>query len=194
MNNFKLVSKQNIGVVLFLLVLIFISQSRLFDFLFYTTLGRAFFIFLLLIISYLNKILGVVTVLLAIVMINNKDEIYFEGFNNGGVDPSGNVPPDASGNVGQKPGPALGPKPGPQGQQGQSSGQQNPAATATKAQNVKQDASGNVAAEGFDILGTENNLKRGKKSNSIPVNNSVRKSGNVDPYYSSSFGNNYSQF
>jgi hypothetical protein len=58
----------------------------------------------------------------------------------------------------------------------------------------RRDASGNVAAEGFDLLGTENNLKRGKKSNSIPVNNSVRKSGNVDPYYNSSFGSNYTQF
>ena len=57
-----------------------------------------------------------------------------------------------------------------------------------------QDPSGNIAAEGFDILGTENNLKRGKKSNSIPVSNSIRNSEQVDPYYTSSFDNSYSFF
>jgi len=188
--NFKLVSKQNMGIVAFLLTLIFISQSRLFDFLFYTALGRAFFIFLLLIISYLNKILGVVTVLLAIIMINNKDEIYFEGFGTVGGDASGNVPSDASGNKpGPSPMPGVAPRPGPG-----PTPAQKPTTATTQVQRPKTDASGNVAAEGFDLLGTENNLKRGKKSNSIPVNNSVRKSGHVDPYYNSSFGNNYSQF
>jgi hypothetical protein len=59
-----------------------------------------------------------------------------------------------------------------------------------------EDPSGNIAiaTEGFDILGTENNLKRGKKSNSIPISNSLRKSENVDPYYTSSFDNSYSLF
>jgi Cft2 family RNA processing exonuclease len=36
--------------------------------------------------------------------------------------------------------------------------------------------------EGFDILGTEQNLQRGKKSNTIMVNEDMRKSSNVDPY------------
>jgi hypothetical protein len=36
--------------------------------------------------------------------------------------------------------------------------------------------------EGFDILGTEQTLLRGKKSNTIMVNEDMRKSKNVDPY------------
>jgi hypothetical protein len=177
--NFKLVSKQNMGAVLFLLLVIIISQSRLFDFLFYTSLGRAFFILFLLIIAYLNKILGVVTVLLAILMINNREQYsYFEGF----TDPSGNNMSDPSGNTITK-------------SSIESTLQQKKSNLESAIQTKQsQDPSGNIAAEGFDILGTENNLKRGKKSNSIPVSNSSRKSGNVDPYYHSSFDNSYSYF
>jgi hypothetical protein len=39
-----------------------------------------------------------------------------------------------------------------------------------------------IVTEGFDILGTEQNLQRGKKSNTIMVNEDMRKSENVDPY------------
>jgi len=42
-------------------------------------------------------------------------------------------------------------------------------------------------AEGFDILGIENDIKRGKQSNSISVNNSTRDSDSVLPYEGSSF-------
>ena len=37
-------------------------------------------------------------------------------------------------------------------------------------------------SEGVDILGTEQNLQRGKKSNTIMVNEDMRKSENVDPH------------
>ena len=172
--NFKLVSKQNMGIVLFLLLAIIISQSRMFDFLFNTALGRSFFLILLLIISYCNKILGVVTVLLVIIMMNNRDEMYYyyEGF----TDASGNKMEDASGN------------------RVDASGNRVAKMAAIKhAKSTK--SSDSTTTEGFDLLGTENSLKRGKTSNSIPVNNSVRKSGNVDPYSSSSFANDsYSMF
>jgi hypothetical protein len=39
-----------------------------------------------------------------------------------------------------------------------------------------------INTEGFDIMGTERNLQRGKKSNSIMVNEDMRKSANVDAY------------
>jgi hypothetical protein len=39
-----------------------------------------------------------------------------------------------------------------------------------------------VINEGFDILGTEQTLQRGKKSNTIMVNEEMRKYDNVDPY------------
>ena len=39
-----------------------------------------------------------------------------------------------------------------------------------------------VINEGFDILGTEQTLQRGKKSNTIMVNEEMRKYDNVDPH------------
>jgi hypothetical protein len=50
------------------------------------------------------------------------------------------------------------------------------------------------ASEGFDILGTENNIKRGKQSNSISVNSIMRDSNNVDPYDDSSMKESFSFF
>jgi len=180
--NFSIVSKQNMGVVVFLLLVIIISQAHLLDFLFYTSLGRAFFILLLLIIGYLNKILGVFTVLLAILLINNRENHfhYFEGItdmahtsssssSSDSVVNDGSLVKDPSGNTVVK-----------------------DTIISEKTIDLIKDPSGNIATEGFDILGTENNLKRGKKSNSIPVSNSIRKSENVDPYYTSSFDNSYS--
>jgi hypothetical protein len=51
--------------------------------------------------------------------------------------------------------------------------------------NVETDALDNnkyIVNEGFDILGTEQNLQRGKPSNKILVNEDMRKSDNVDPH------------
>lgn len=187
--NFSIVSKQNMGVVVFLLLVIIISQGHLLDFLFYTTLGRAFFILLLLIVGYLNKILGVFTVLLAILLINNRENHfqYFEGITDmshtSSAEPSSS---SSSSDISVVKDDSL---------------VKDPSVKDTVKDTVisekpVEDPSGNIAiaTEGFDILGTENNLKRGKKSNTIPVSNSMRKSENVDPYYTSSFDNSYSLF
>lgn len=178
--NFSIVSKQNMGVVVFLLLVIIISQSHLLDFLFYTTLGRAFFIFLLLIVGYLNKILGVFTVLLAILLINNRENHfqYFEGITDM-ADTSSSSSDSIVKDVSLVKDPSV-----------------KDTVISEKTIDSIKDPSGNIAiaTEGFDILGTENNLKRGKKSNSIPVSNSIRNSENVDPYYTSSFDNSYSLF
>ena len=186
--NFKLVSKQNIGFVLFLLLSIILSQSRFFEFLFHTYLGRAIFIVFLFLISYLSKFLGIVSVLLVILIINYKDEqVYYEGFTDASgneiMDASGNVIRDGSGNVIRNPlmVHAL--------VKNNTNSSSSPDSTTTDPSTTT------TTTEGFDLLGTENTLKRGKKSNSIPVNNSVRQSGNVDPYFSSSFDKeNYSAF
>ena len=187
--NFSIVSKQNMGVVIFLLLVIIISQAHLLDFLFYTSLGRGFFIFLLLIIGYLNKILGVFTVLLAILLINNRENNfqYWEGFTataDTSSSSSDSIAKDVSTKV-------------PSSKDSSNNivlDTVKDTVISEKTVDSIKDPSGNIATEGFDILGTENNLKRGKKSNSIPVSNSIRKSENVDPYYTSSFDNSYSLF
>jgi hypothetical protein len=57
-------------------------------------------------------------------------------------------------------------------------------APAAKPKHSEQDTLDNtyINTEGFDILGTERNLQRGKKSNSIMVNEDMRKSEHVDAY------------
>jgi hypothetical protein len=78
--DFKLVSKNNLGAVTALVLVIILSQSRFFNFLLDTALGRAILILFVLFISYTNKILGVVSVLFIIIMFNNSDIGYMEGF------------------------------------------------------------------------------------------------------------------
>ena len=77
--DFNLVSKNNLGVVTALLLVIILSQGRFFNFLLDTALGRAILILFILFISYTNKILGVVTVLFIIIMFNNSNIGYMEG-------------------------------------------------------------------------------------------------------------------
>jgi len=79
--DFKLVSKNNMGVVATLLLVILLSQSRFLNFLLETPLGRAVLILFILGISYTNKILGVVAVLFVIILVSNsKMAVFAEGF------------------------------------------------------------------------------------------------------------------
>jgi hypothetical protein len=77
---FMLVSKNNMGVAATLILVILLSQSRFFNFLIETALGRAFLILFILVISYVNKMLGVVAVLFIVIMFNNSNIGYMEGF------------------------------------------------------------------------------------------------------------------
>jgi beta-lactamase regulating signal transducer with metallopeptidase domain len=158
-------SKNNIGGAVALLFVILLSQSKIFNILIDTVLGRMVLIAFLLIISYLNKILGVVAVLIIVIMFNHSNIGYMEGFTS---DASNNavstIKTDASNNV---------------------------------ASTIKTDASNNhtsTATEGFDIIGKESNIKRGKQSNSIPVNDFMRESNSVAPYEGSSNLESFSAF
>ena len=78
--DFKIVSKNNLGTVITLLFVVILSQAKFFNFLLDTALGRAILIAFVIIISYMNKILGVVSVLFIIIIFNNSDIGYMEGF------------------------------------------------------------------------------------------------------------------
>jgi hypothetical protein len=78
--DFKLVSKNNLGAVATLFLVILLSNARFFDFLIDTALGRTILILFILGISYTNKILGVVAVLGIIIAFNNSNIGYLEGF------------------------------------------------------------------------------------------------------------------
>ena len=174
-----------------LLGILILSQSRLFNLFTETILGRFVLVMLLIVLSYLNKILGVVFVLILIISMNYKydayDFSYMEGFTPDGsgnsTDGSGNAA-DASGN---KPSPGSGNKPSPGGGNKPSPGGGNKPSPGSK------DASGN-SVEGFDVLGIERNLQEGKNSNSIHVQHGSRKYEKVDPFHNSYFGNSFSPF
>ena len=84
--SFNFVSKNNIGAVSTLVFIIMLSQSRIFDFLIDTVLGRAFLILFILGISCTHKILGVVAVLFVIIMFNQSSLGQLEGFTSSGAD------------------------------------------------------------------------------------------------------------
>lgn len=193
--DFKLISKNNIGTVVLLLLVIALSQARTFNLLIDSALGRAFLIIFILCLSYCNKILGVVGVLFIIIVFNTS--MYSEGFENISTDASGNKT-DASGN----PTTQMTPDQIKQMIQQQiqqkmsSNGSTSTDSTSTDSYISKKskNSKNTEAAEGFDILGIENNIKRGKQSNSIPVNNLMRDSDSISPYEGSSFLGNFSPF
>jgi hypothetical protein len=193
--DFKLISKNNIGTVVLLLLVIALSQARTFNFLIDSALGRAFLIIFILCLSYCNKILGIVGVLFIIIVFNTS--MYSEGFENISTDASGNTT-DASGN----PTTQMSPDQIKQMIQQQiqqkmsSNGSTSTDSTSTDSYISKKskNSKNTEAAEGFDILGIENNIKRGKQSNSIPVNNLMRDSDSISPYEGSSFLGSFSPF
>ena len=78
----KVISKNSVGAVGALILTILLSQARLFDFLIDTILGRMVLLLFILGISYANKIHGVVSVLIVIIMFNQSNFGLMEGFEN----------------------------------------------------------------------------------------------------------------
>ena len=78
--DFKFNSKTTLGAISTLTLVIILSQSRFFNFLIDTALGRAALICLIIGISYTHKILGVISVLFVIIMFNQSYLGSSEGF------------------------------------------------------------------------------------------------------------------
>jgi hypothetical protein len=165
----------NLGGAGALLLLILLSQSKFFNFLLDTALGRSILILFILGISYINKILGVVSVLFIIIMFNNSDIGYMEGFTNSlpknttttteNTTPTNTVLSDE-----QK--------------------QKMLAQLQEKAKETHSSTSTSSGAEGFNTFETERNIQKGKSSNSIPVNQSATQSEDVDAF--GTFGGKFS--
>ena len=183
--DYNLVSKNNIGVVGTLILAIFLSQSRSIDFLFRTVLGRLTLIVLILAMSYTNKILGVVGVLFVVIIFSSTN---IEGLDNmetttttdttvtdttipdttdeaTGKDAKGTntiVKKDKKSN-------SVSGTPIDEAQTGVTEDTNTEdITTANAGENV--DTTENAAVEGFDIIGLERNMQKGKDSNKIPVN------------------------
>ena len=190
--NFKFVSKNNIGVVVALLLAVLLSQAKFFNFLFDTALGRSVLVLLVFILAYVNKIVGVVAVLFIIILFNQSNSGYLEGF----TDASGNkeartaerkqIKQNVKANVAPKA--ATTTKPITTTTKPITSATPTTPAPATPLQ-PKLTSSVKGGAEGFDVIGTENNIQRGKQSNKIPVSQHMRESANV-----SAFDGSYSDY
>ena len=166
---FNIVSKNNLGVVTALLLVIILSQSKFFNFLLDSALGRAILILFILFISYTNKILGVVSVLFIIIMFNSSDIGYTEGF----------VPTLSSTNSVNKDINSTTPVTA------------TPTAAPVTATKKSQDTTG--GAEGSNLIESDRTIKLGKKSNEISTQKSTN-TENIEPFsgiYSSSVGSSY---
>lgn len=174
----KFMNKNNIAGAIFLLLVLLFSQSTTFNFLLNSLLGRALLVVSILYISYLNKYMGLALVVFVSCMFYSNDTYYFEGMEN--------AKPDES---------IIEVK------------ETKTTTIAVDASNVQMDVSANmvppkvepkkdenVAAEGFDILGLENSIKRGKQSNAIPVDASIREVDYVAPFDSFSFSETFLPF
>ena len=202
--NFNLVSKNNIGVVVALLLVILLSVSKVFNFLLDTTLGRSVLVLFVLILAYVNKILGVVSVLFIVILFNQSDFGYLEGF----TDASGNsTTPSANEQanmaareaerkkIRQNVKASMAAKTATPATTPATTAPAAPAATPAPAAPAPPAISMPIkgGAEGFDIIGTENYIKRGKQSNKILVSDHMRESNNVSAF-DGSFTDSYSAF
>jgi hypothetical protein len=77
---FNLGSKNNMGAIATIILIILLSQSRFFNFLIDTALGRVFLLAFIFAITCMNKILGVIVVLFIMIMFNQSTIGYMEGF------------------------------------------------------------------------------------------------------------------
>jgi hypothetical protein len=225
MKNFKMVNKNSVGGAGLLLFFIVVSQARLFDFLIDTSLGRIFLILFLICLSYCHGILGVVGVLLIIIAFNHSGLSFLsEGFEN--TSTTATTPTAGDGTLKAKlqanPTAAAAVKAQIQARAA-ASGKTLPTTTTTDPTTTTTDPTTTTTdptttttdptttdptttttdsfvttrgLEGFDVLGIENNLKRGKQSNSIPTSSYSKQDSDFISAYegSSSIFGNFSLF
>jgi septal ring-binding cell division protein DamX len=196
--NFKLVSKENLGCVILLLLVVVLSLSKTFNVTPETHLGRVILILFVLVISYLNNILGVVAVLFIIIILSGNNMFYQEGFDsNMSNTSSDSSKSDISKDTKKE-------KEVTEVQKGDntvdvSSNQHIPIPPTSTMPQIKPPSNessiaSSAATEGFDIIGLENDMKKGKQSNSIPVNAFMRESQFVSAYEANPFKESFANF
>jgi hypothetical protein len=162
--DFNFESKKNTGIVVTMILIILLSQSKFFNFLINTALGRSVLILLILGISYTNKILGVVSVLFIIIAFNQSELAYLEGYT-GNTTEISNDTKKKSIDV-------------------HHIEYSNPDEKPTSEQHDSR--------EGFNNIDREGMILKGKRSNEVPVFSNVRnQSENIDPADKSSYTSSY---
>lgn len=168
----KLISKNNIGIISTLFLVMLLSQSRCFDFLTETPLGRLFLLGITIFICCTNKIFGLLAVIFIIIAFNLNDSNVVQSYNFYEGFKEGNKPEEKIEELIKKV-------------------KTDVSETATT---TSSSVSGN-AREGFCMPDRELNILRGKQSNAIPVFNKSREQINeVDPTDKSAFSSDYAPF
>jgi hypothetical protein len=199
--NLKLVSKNNVGIVATLILVILLSQSRFFGFLTETPLGRMILLTVIILIAYTNKIFGLLGVLFIIIAFNQNDGNIVRSYNfYEGFDALANRSDDKS-NIGNitddktkiddktitddKTAKAI----------KNNISTQNTTTDSSQTDTTSSSRNLSIAREGFCMSDKELNMLRGKQSNTIPVYNKMREqSDEVDPSDKSVFTNIYTSF
>ena len=182
------ISNKNTGAVILLLLILLLSQSRIVDLFVNSALGRVALLVFILAISYLNNTLGVISVLLIILMLNNSGWNILEGA----------VTMDATEStaVADAVAAPVVAEESEEDKKKRIDDLQTQLADAKAAlSNSDPESEPKVTTEGFDILGTERELQQGKKANSIGVDSSCRNCDMVSPMEDNSiFSNIFSVF
>jgi hypothetical protein len=188
----KLVSKNNMGVVITLILVILLSQSRFFDFFTETTLGRMFILLLIIFISYTNKFLGLLAALFIMITFNQYDTNIVQSYNYyEGFDGSGNsVVNQDKINIDKVKEDAMKQKLTDLKNKDNSS--QTATTSSSAASTTTSESFG--GREGFCMTERESNILRGKQSNTIPVFNNARDQNDVSPSDKSMFSDAYASF
>lgn len=161
--------KNYLGLIAIIVLVIFLSQFRIFNFLLNTYLGRLILISFIIFISCMNEALGLIAILFFILAFKHYRKMgnifLLEGFDNQNKDVKKNQD-DKDKKIVAK----------------------NNVKTETISSSVA-----SVAREGFCITDKETNMLRGKQSNSVPVFDGLREqSDDVSPSDKSVFTNDYS--
>jgi hypothetical protein len=192
-------SKNIMGIVTTLILVVLLTQSRFFDFLTETPLGRVILLAFIILISCTNKILGLLAVLLIIIAFNQYapwDNVvqsynYYEGFDVSGNAHAATVVNDKATmlkfkeNVMKKKLQDVNNKISDASQK----------ATTTSSSSSSSSTETFGGREGFCMTDRESTMLRGKQSNSIPVfNNSREQDDDISPSDKSVFSTSFSSF
>jgi len=202
-------SKNSIGIFFTLLLVLLLSESRLFKIFTDTYLGRIILISILLFVSYLNKIVGTICVFIIVIMLSIMKPTY-EGFDDNKEDENNKTTEADKNKVKNELGKDVSSETTTTGGNNTTTPTQVSNETKTSSEDVtvspdkkidvvttaSADENKNVVTtiEGFDLQSTENNIRRGRQSNSIPVNQYNKQAIEVDPYEESSFSNFFGLF
>lgn len=189
------ISNKNTGAVILLLLILLLSQSRIVDLFVNSALGRVALLVFILAISYLNNTLGVISVLLIILMLNNSGWNILEGAETMDATESTEADAVAAADAAAVAAPVVAEESEEDKKKRIDDLQKQLADAKAALSNSDPETEPKVTTEGFDILGTERELQQGKKANSIGVDSGCRNCDMVSPMEDNSiFSNLFSVF